>query len=486
MKLIWLDHLSVLLQYSCYHGVYCPEMGPLPKGTRTAHIKASHGPDTNMLKFYVTQNSTTYGKHYENYKPHSGRHTGTGYLSNFRPAVYYNQRLDSQDNPTLARICAQNYRSLTSIDFQPSRENQGHEPLPFSCHQVGSGFVRQKPITTPLEREVKGVFIDTRAASAPASILPKAKPLLHSLRAKDPVELENSGYGPKYMLSETKQRFLGAQPDRMDTSCKTVGPKEFSGFTHAYNDEPITFIPGNPHKNERPGWYTNRPTGTSIFKTSFQPSQYPQGNEPFHTVSHGSDRGSGFVREKSKPLYVNRIMGDAYDKLGDIPELRLKRTHKQDPTEYYNMQNPNNYSSITMDTYKGEQRPYQTECDRLGRTATGTQELSGYSENNDRFVAVDDNPARFVTHYMTRFTDSTPVGLAREGHCRGGVQDQKPDGFTKSTAVHSLGQETNSTEALRRLQPYVARSIKSRDVFYDDHTYDSKLHTGQPMLAATS
>lgn len=38
------------------------------------------------------------------------------------------------------------------------------------------------------------MFIDTRAASAPASILPKAKPLLHSLRAKDPVELENSGY----------------------------------------------------------------------------------------------------------------------------------------------------------------------------------------------------------------------------------------------------------------------------------------------------
>lgn len=45
-----------------------------------------------------------------------------------------------------------------------------------------------------LTLQVKGVFIDTRAASAPASILPKAKPLLHSLRAKDPVELENAGY----------------------------------------------------------------------------------------------------------------------------------------------------------------------------------------------------------------------------------------------------------------------------------------------------
>ena len=38
------------------------------------------------------------------------------------------------------------------------------------------------------------MFIDTRAASAPANILPKSKPILHTLRGKDPVELENHGY----------------------------------------------------------------------------------------------------------------------------------------------------------------------------------------------------------------------------------------------------------------------------------------------------
>ncbi|XP_052807278.1 protein phosphatase 1 regulatory subunit 32-like isoform X2 [Mya arenaria] len=459
-------------------------MGPLPTGTRTAHIQSSHGPDTNMMKFYVTQNSTTYGKHYENFKPRPGRHSGTGYLANFRPGVYYNSRLDHQDNPTLARICAKNYRSVTSIDFQGFKENRGNEPLPFNCHQVGSGFVRQKPLTTPLEKEARGVFIDTRAASAPAHIMPKAKPLLHSIQAKDPVELENSGYGPKYMMSETKQRYLGAQPDRMDTSGKTVGPKEFSGYVHAYNEEPITFIPGNPHKNDRPGWATMRPTGTSIMKTGFLPSQYPRGDEPFQTVSHGSDRGSGFVRETSKPMYVHRVMGDAYDKAGNIPDLRLNRTQKNDPTEFLNMQHPNNYSSITMDTYKGQQRPSQTECDRLGRTASGNKELSGYSENNDRFVAVDDNPNRFITHYMTRFMDRTEQGKDREGHCRGGLQDQKPDGFTKSTAVHSYGPELDTTHTIRRLEPYVSRSIKARDVFYDDHTHDAKLYNLQHPVAA--
>lgn len=465
-------------------------MGPLPKGTRTSHVNASYGPDTNLMKFYITQNSTTYGKHFENFKPRTGRHTGTGYLSNFRPAVYYNNRLDVQDNPVLANICARNYRSVTDLGFQPYKENSGKEPLPFNCHQVGSGFVRQKPVTTPTDGLVKGVFIDTRAASAPANILPKAKPILHTLRGKDPVELENHGYGPGYMVSETKQRFKGAQPERkfddyfVDMSTKIPGPKEGSGYTHSYNDEPITFIPGNPHKNDKPGFVTMRPTGRSVMKTDFLKSRYPQGTEPVSNIAHGSDRDSGFVREKSKPLYVNRVMGDAYEKAGDIPQLRLDRTQKTDPTEFLNMHNPNNYSSIAMDVYKGQQQPSLTEPDRLGRTGVGNKEPSGYSENNDRFIGTDDNLQRFTTHYETRFYDTTAVGKNREGHCRGGLQDQKPDGFTKSTAVHSYGPELKTTENLERLHPYVARSIKARDVFYDDHTHDAKLYSFQRAVTA--
>ena len=76
-------------------------MGPLPTGTRTVHMKASQGADINMMKFYNTTNSTTYGRHWDNFNPRQGRHTGTGYLSNFRPAVYYSKRLDDVDNPVL-------------------------------------------------------------------------------------------------------------------------------------------------------------------------------------------------------------------------------------------------------------------------------------------------------------------------------------------------------------------------------------------------
>ena len=37
-----------------------------------------------------------------------------------------------------------------------------------------------------------------------------------------------------------------------DVSTKTVGRKEGSGYTHAYNVEPITFHSGSPHTNHYP------------------------------------------------------------------------------------------------------------------------------------------------------------------------------------------------------------------------------------------
>ena len=59
--------------------------------------------------------------------------------------------------------------------------------------------------------------------------------------------------------------------------------------------------------------------------------------------------------------------------------------------------------SITTATYQGKQQPDKSEADRLGRTAVGTKEDTGFTENNDRFVQTADNPARFITHYTTRY-----------------------------------------------------------------------------------
>ena len=50
-----------------------------------------------------------------------------------------------------------------------------------------------------------------------------------------------------------------------------------------------------------------------------------------------------------------------------------------------------------------------------------------------------------------------PKGKARAGRTFGNVMDQLPDGFTKSTSVHSYGPDIDSTAQLRTLHPYVAR-----------------------------
>ena len=74
-------------------------MGPLPYGTVTGHIKASHGPDTITNKFYITEYSNKFG--FESFIPRTGKHFGTGYQSNFRPGVYYSRKIDELDNPSV-------------------------------------------------------------------------------------------------------------------------------------------------------------------------------------------------------------------------------------------------------------------------------------------------------------------------------------------------------------------------------------------------
>ena len=76
-------------------------MGKLPFGVPNKHVMVSNGADSDIMKFYCSQYATTYGKKWAKFQPRTGRHTGTGYLSNFRPGVYYSARLDELDNPVM-------------------------------------------------------------------------------------------------------------------------------------------------------------------------------------------------------------------------------------------------------------------------------------------------------------------------------------------------------------------------------------------------
>lgn len=55
------------------------------------------------------------------------------------------------------------------------------------------------------------------------------------------------------MTTETTQKFQGRQPDHGSVGRKSLGYKSGSGFTHAYNVEPVTFHPDYAFKNDVPG-----------------------------------------------------------------------------------------------------------------------------------------------------------------------------------------------------------------------------------------
>lgn len=74
---------------------------PLDYGVANKHILKSYGGDSDVMKFYCTTNNSTYGRKWEKFEPRMGHHTGTGFVSNNRPAIYYCARLDEVDNPAM-------------------------------------------------------------------------------------------------------------------------------------------------------------------------------------------------------------------------------------------------------------------------------------------------------------------------------------------------------------------------------------------------
>jgi protein phosphatase 1 regulatory subunit 32 len=76
-------------------------MAKLAYGVPDKHILKSQGSDIDLMKFYCTQNATTYGAKWEKFVPRSGGPSGSGYVSNIRPTITYTSQLDAIDNPTM-------------------------------------------------------------------------------------------------------------------------------------------------------------------------------------------------------------------------------------------------------------------------------------------------------------------------------------------------------------------------------------------------
>ncbi|XP_062510540.1 stabilizer of axonemal microtubules 4-like [Corticium candelabrum] len=446
----------------------------LPYGPATAHILVSRGSEIGRLNFYSTNYSTSYGQN--GFLPRTKKHHGTGYLTNFRPAVYYTRNVDEMDYPLMGQILSNEYGSLTQRDFRNCVGPQGKEPVPQSVHMVQSGFVKDFPITRPTSFKVREVFVDTREKGVVGK---KYAPYLRVIQPKDPIEKENAGHGPGYMTTENSARFLKEPNGKLDTSTKTVGRKEGSGFTHAINIEPITYRPPESFRHSYPNY---RPVGMSMMRQDYTPNKTMQGNEHLRSVSYRAQDETGYTTgNRAKPLFTPQSLDEGYSKQDDLPKMVQNKMKKNDPAEWVNATVPNNKFSLTQTTFRGKQRTSPTQAERLQCASLGPRELTGFSENHDRYIQqppTQHDKGRFTTHHSNCFWNKNPQGAAREGHTEGKILQHSTNGFTKSTAVHgtALGNEQDSTALLRSLNPYQAKSIKKRDPSFNDHTHDSKLH----------
>ncbi|XP_002129024.3 stabilizer of axonemal microtubules 4 [Ciona intestinalis] len=457
-------------------------MVKLRTGPVTNHIKVSHGGDTHVNKFYHTRYGTEFG--WQNYKPRTGRHVGTGYSSNFRPQIYYTRSLDNFDNPVMGFLLTDNYETVTKRHFREAKDSDGKDELPsVVVNKQESGFIRERPLTVPTMAEVRKTFYDKRlyGGNSRPGLVPRHRALLHKIQPKDPVEQENNEHGPAYMRSETFSKFLGEPTASLDVHYKDVGPNEDSGFTHNKNIEPITFREDDDHKNIISGSQTDRPTGVSVTDTSFNPWFDANGREPLPSITQRSSHETGFVREKSRELYSCKNPRKAFTGIREVPPLVAERIKKKDPAEYLNLLHPHNKKSVTFATYLGKQKMDQSEEELLNRDKMGDQELTGHCRNNDRYLETEDtDPQRYLTNYNLRHFDMNPEGKDREGWVMGGVQNAEEDGYCRDFCVHSMGRVEDMTRKLQRLQPYVARSIKKRDTFFVDHTHQHKVTIDPP------
>nr|XP_056707169.1 protein phosphatase 1 regulatory subunit 32 [Euleptes europaea] len=415
------------------------KMGRLPLGIISPYVKTSSGGSMDPLKFYATSYGTAFGQ--VDFRPRNGFHTGAGYKANYRPVVQYKPSLDKVDNPAIGQLLQENYESTNTKHFQPLQLPDGKYPLPWSVYQPGSGYVREKPLSCPTTKTVKKVHFDTtdKGAQAVTGLEPKHTPLLYKSCGKGSVDVENGRYGPRYMSTEYGSKFrfsIPGQPDLLQK--KTIGAKEETGFTEGCLSNPV--IDKSLSQGSAPG--------VSIMKTDYQPSSFPQGDEFLPVLSKGSERGSGFSRQK-----------DLF--LGSPPQERP----------------PGGQVTQSHTQFRGLQQQPQTQNNLLGRECVGNKELSGFSINNLSHVTSpydSELPNRFLTSYNSKFYENIPKGVDREGWTRGGIQPQQAGGFATNNHATDLGTDPNATETLRSIHPHVGRTITTVDPFYRDSPHDRR------------
>lgn len=160
---------------------------------------------------------------------------------------------------TFRKLLDDVYGTLTFRNFGAHSLPSGWEALPESISYSQSGFAHNIP--------------NTRA---------------HSTHLAS----QNTAYRGSYL----------PKPFRSDgVRMSSNSNKEESGFTHAWNVEPVTFRPTENHSGGVPGELTWRPTGRSVMSHDFCQPTPLTGLESLPVLSGRADLSNGFIKGHECP-----------------------------------------------------------------------------------------------------------------------------------------------------------------------------------------
>lgn len=190
------------------------------------------------------------------------------------------------------RIVSKNYKSTTQKDYQPYKGSRGTDPFPLNATQPASnGYTKDARQTVPTHREAYSAFPNLSMSSYKEKL-----PVLHTIRKRDPIAEENNCEGPAYNSTEHKTRYT-CKNQHVETTDKSIGPLEDTGFTRSKNVEPVTHYPESNHVGYQPTLkYLVNPAVPSVTKTSYQPFSHSTGREQLSDISTKSNPDTGFTR----------------------------------------------------------------------------------------------------------------------------------------------------------------------------------------------
>uniref|UniRef100_A0A5K4FCE7 Sperm-tail PG-rich repeat-containing protein 2 n=1 Tax=Schistosoma mansoni TaxID=6183 RepID=A0A5K4FCE7_SCHMA len=438
--------------------------------TKLRHLQKGKGGENNNPIHHITFYTTPHIQYCGDYNLDTNVYRTSGFVSNIRPFIRYNGKLDEKDNPAFRNILSSNYLSTNHKDFLAYSIPSGKETLTYLAEQLVNETKVPKAFST------ENNILDQKAKDILTPILPKEKFVLSRKAGSCNVENENYCHGPNTHPTTHVVRYGRIESRPYDMFKVTIGRKEESGSTRSIsNFDAISNCFRYSFKTVQTGCKTDKLTSQTTYMSDFRPFCHKNGSESFSNwvgnISYQKPNGY-VIQNKLSPEYKSHHSYYIFKHSDGFPEVYLEKLMRTDSDECQSAIHGFIEPSITKSSQNGLQNQPKSPAELLGRVTVGRLETSGSALNISGYVKSQDTPPdRCVSHSMNQFC-YPPLGQedGDRGHILFNIQPPKETATSRSVRLHYLEPQTPSTDKLGTYNPYQSKSISARDTLLNRTT----------------